>query len=68
MVNLGQGWRETESGRKVKGVFGPEAGGGGAAEKKLRGEGVKRNEGGRKGVGFHSTLELMVSFIHTQTT
>lgn len=41
---------------------------GGAAEKKLRGEGVKRNEGGRKGVGFHSTLELMVSFIHTHTT
>lgn len=54
---------------KSEGSFWTGGGGrGGAAEKKLRGEGVKRNEGGRKGVGFHSTLELMVSFIHTQTT
>lgn len=29
------------------------------------GEGVKRNEGGRKGVDFYSTLKHMVSFVHT---
>lgn len=39
---------------------------GGAAEKKLRGKGVKSN-GGRKGVGFHSALKLAASLVHTHT-